>query len=558
MTHVLHAAAVTSNVARERTESGLVVGVNLGGLAAVAAASAALGVERFVFVSSNAVFGGNTPDYEMLDEDWPKDPGNLYALSKWTGEMILDKIGAATGLDWVAGRLAGVFGPWEYRTGLRDTMNPVFQANGLALAGRPAFLPRPGRSNWHFSRDAAASLVTLLTAPSHRHRLYNLGTPFVWSIGDWCERLAGRFPEFRFTIGGARGDATEIDLYGSYDGGILSWQRFTEEFGPTGLSDLDAAFDELMDWHAAHQAFGLGGLRHEAPLYRGYDQDGLDRQYERLVADDSYAIFDRWRARSDASAASRPATLDIAYGPRRRRRSTSSRPPAPTRRSSIYIHGGYWIWKDKADFRFVAEGVVDQGATLVVINYALTPGPRHGRDRAPGARGDSLHLDRMPAASFPADRDRLFLAGHSAGGHLAAIAAATDWPAFDPALPAEIVAGAFCVSGLYDLEPIRLCYLNETVGLDAAMALRNSPLHAVRPAMPPLTLAVGGAESDEFKRQQATFAEALAAAGNSVETAEIAGLHHFAVIETIAALRQRAQPRAAPPDGDRHPRALSS
>ncbi len=261
VTHVLHGAAITSNIARERTDSALVTSVNMAGLAAVAAASAAHGVERFVFVSSNAVFGGGTPDYEMLDEDWPKDPGNLYALSKWTGEMILDKIGNATGLDWCAGRLAGVFGPWEYRTGIRDTMNPVFQANCLAFDGRPAFLPRPGRSNWHFSRDAAASLITLLTAPSHEHHIYNLGTPFIWSIGDWCERLADRFPAFRFEIGSATGlphtDATEINLYGDHDGGVLSWDRFAKEFGPTGINDLDAAFEHLMDWHAAHQSFGL-------------------------------------------------------------------------------------------------------------------------------------------------------------------------------------------------------------------------------------------------------------------------------------------------------------
>ena len=262
VTRVLHGAAITSNIARERTDSALVVSVNMAGLAAVAAAAAAHdGIERFVFVSSNAVFGGATPDYESLDEDWPKDPGNLYALSKWTGEMILEKIGNATGLDWCAGRLAGVFGPWEYRTGMRDTMNPVFQANSLAMGGQPAFLPRPGRSNWHFSRDAAASLITLLTAPTHRHRIYNLGTPFIWSIGDWCERLAERFPGFRHTIGsdGAAPlpGATAIDLYGDHDGGILSWQRFTEEFGPTGLSDLDAAFEEVMAWHAAHQSFGI-------------------------------------------------------------------------------------------------------------------------------------------------------------------------------------------------------------------------------------------------------------------------------------------------------------
>ena len=267
-------------------------------------------------------------------------------------------------------------------------------------------------------------------------------------------------------------------------------------------------------------------------VYRDYDQDGLDKQYERLVADDSYAIFDRWRARSDASAATRPVTLDIAYGPAATERLDIFPAATPDAPILVYIHGGYWIWKDKADFRFVAEGVVDAGAALVVINYALTPD--HDMDEiVREVRAATAFVWKNAGTLIPGDRDRIFLCGHSAGGHLTAIAAATEWPAFDPALPAEILAGGIAVSGLYDLEPIRLSYLNETVGLDAAMARRNSPLHAIRAAMPPLTLVVGGAESDEVKRQQQDFAEALAAAGNAVVTEEVAGLHHFAVIETI-------------------------
>ena len=254
VTRIVHAAAVTSNAEREKTQAVHTIGVNLGGLTAVASAAAAHGVERLVLVSSNAIFGP-TPDYVLLDEDWPKAPFNLYSLSKWTGEMILEQYGASTGLDWVAGRLAGVFGPWEYRTGLRDTMNPVFQANTLALAGQPAFLPRRGKSNWHFSRDAASALITLLDAPMTKHRIYNLGTPYQWSIADWCDRLAARYPAFRIQVG--EGEGTPIDLYGDHDGGILSGDRFTEEFGPTGRYDLDAAFEHLMEWQDRHDHFGL-------------------------------------------------------------------------------------------------------------------------------------------------------------------------------------------------------------------------------------------------------------------------------------------------------------
>ncbi|MCX5516504.1 alpha/beta hydrolase [Kaistia algarum] len=268
-------------------------------------------------------------------------------------------------------------------------------------------------------------------------------------------------------------------------------------------------------------------------VYRDYDQDGLDQQYERLVAPDSYAIFDRWRARSDASAANRPCILDIAYGPLETEKLDVFPSADPNGPILIYIHGGYWIWKDKVDFRFVAEGVVDAGVNLVVINYALTP--HATMDEIVRQVRAAVAFTYKNAGSFiPGNRDRIFLCGHSAGGHLTAIAASTHWQSFDAALPPEIVAGGVAISGLYDLEPIRLTYLNETVGLDEPMAWRNSPLHHAKLDMPPLTLVCGGGESDEFKRQQRDYAAILEQAGGYVPLHEIGDLHHFAVIETIA------------------------
>ena len=97
------------------------------------------------------------------------------------------------------------------------------------------------------------------------------------------------------------------------------------------------------------------------------------------------------------------------------------------------------------------------------------------------------------APSHGCDPARLFVAGHSAGGHLAAMALATDWRRFG--LPEDVIKGVCAISGVFDLEPIRLCYLNEVVGLDQDEARRNSPIHLPLHGRCPVTVAVGELET---------------------------------------------------------------
>ena len=134
-----------------------------------------------------------------------------------------------------------------------------------------------------------------------------------------------------------------------------------------------------------------------------------------------------------------------------------------------------------------------------------------------------------PSAATPA---RIHVSGHSAGGHLTALMVSSDWAALG--LPADLLKGGCAVSGIYDLEPIRLCYLNADVRLDAAMAARNSPLALVPRAAPPLILTVGGRETDEFRRQQAVYAEAWQAAGLPLEIVALPEDQHFSILDRFA------------------------
>src|SRR5207302_10546683 len=100
-----------------------------------------------------------------------------------------------------------------------------------------------------------------------------------------------------------------------------------------------------------------------------------------------------------------------------------------------------------------------------------------------------VHADARAYEGYPA---RITVSGNTAGGHLVAMLLATDWPQFG--VPADVVKAGCAVSGLYDLEPIRLCYLNDVLGLTPESARRNSPVHLKPTGRAPLVLAVGAGE----------------------------------------------------------------
>lgn len=277
-------------------------------------------------------------------------------------------------------------------------------------------------------------------------------------------------------------------------------------------------------------------------LYRDYDQAGLDAQYNMRAAVPSYPDFvERWAAASARARTTHDVETDIVYGDTAEQKLDLFRAPLTDGRPAplhIFIHGGYWQAMDKDHFGYIADGIVPRGAHLAVIDYALAPAV--DMDEIVRQVRNAVAWTWRRAAEIGADPQSLTLSGHSAGGHLTAMALLTDWAAFASDLPPRPLAGGLAISGLYDLEPIRLCYLNAVIGLTPEIADRNSPLGLLRrrPAgaspLPPLALCAGGEETPEFHRQQAAFAAGWTGAGIAPRIVDAPGLNHFSVIDRLA------------------------
>lgn len=270
-------------------------------------------------------------------------------------------------------------------------------------------------------------------------------------------------------------------------------------------------------------------------IYRGYTAATLDAQYNlrKNVPDAAEQVAHR----ETASARAReivPCRLDIAYGSGPAEK-LDLFPPAGGNGEApalIYIHGGYWHLSDKFDTSYIAPGISAAGIAFVTLNYALAPSAGIG-EMVDQIRSAIAFVWRN-AAELGVDRDRICVSGHSAGGHLTAMAAATDWTAIDPDLPADLVKGACALSGLYDLEPIRLCHVNDVLRLDEATVRSNSPILFAPTMRGPMLLAVGADETDEFRRHQAAFADRWQGLGADIRAMEVPGAHHYTIIHTLA------------------------
>ncbi len=263
----------------------------------------------------------------------------------------------------------------------------------------------------------------------------------------------------------------------------------------------------------------------------------MQREYDNRGKVPGYpAILEGWQRDAAAfRAAWQQAEPGLAYGPSPRQ-ALDLFWPGPAREGpvALFIHGGYWQMLDRSWFSHLAAGLLGHGVAVALPSY----------DLCPDVSLDALVEQLRAAAGFLHRRhaSRPLAIGHSAGGHLAAMLLATDWPA--RGLPAGLVPAALPLSGLFDLAPLRQTTINQALGLDADAAARLSPIHLPAPGLP-IHAVVGGEEGAEYERQSRSIAEAW---GGSWEA--VPGENHFTIVAPLAdpgsALVRRAVALQAP------------
>ena len=230
------------------------------------------------------------------------------------------------------------------------------------------------------------------------------------------------------------------------------------------------------------------------------DPAWLDTQYNnRARVADSAQILERWARASALARKKSTAQLDVPYGDGDKETLDIFSTPRADAPVLVFIHGGYWRALDKSDASFVAPSFVQAGALVVVPNYALCP--------AVSIRHITLQMVRSlvwvyrNAQLHGGNPRHIVVAGHSAGGQLAAMMLSCHWPALGADLPARLVHSALSISGVFDLEPLRHTpFLMDDLKLTAASARRLSPARLPRP-QGTLYATVGADESEEFLRQ---------------------------------------------------------
>jgi len=269
------------------------------------------------------------------------------------------------------------------------------------------------------------------------------------------------------------------------------------------------------------------------PVYLDYDQAALDAAYDQAAYAPNREQLIKRRIRDSELTRLRIGEPErVAYGPADIERLDIYRTGRDAAPVFIFIHGGAWRSGRSKDFATPAEMFLAAGAHYVVPDFAWVQDVGGSLMVLADQVRRAIAWVHRNAIRFGGDPTQLYVGGQSSGGHLAAVALTTDWPC-DFGFPADIIKGGMCISGMYDLTPVRLSARNAYVAFDDATVAALSPIRHLDRLHAPLVVAYGTCETPEFQRQNREFAVAVENAGKKVQLLVAEHYNHFELPETL-------------------------
>ena len=252
---IVHGAAITADLARERRAARDIFTTNVSGTIEVLEAALRHQVPRVVQLSTGAVFGTAGRATDTLDEETSRAlPETLYGISKFAAERIGLRYRHTRNLDVTIVRLGTVFGRWEYDSGDRDTLSIALQLLRLAENGGTAIIHRDTPDDWIYSVDVARGVAAILALIRTPDPLYHLSAGTRWSVEEWCERLGQRFPEFKYRMTDRLEDCT-VRRNQAATRSPMNIARIRRDAGYEPAYLQDRAFDDYLAWRDANRGY---------------------------------------------------------------------------------------------------------------------------------------------------------------------------------------------------------------------------------------------------------------------------------------------------------------
>jgi arylformamidase len=305
--------------------------------------------------------------------------------------------------------------------------------------------------------------------------------------------------------------------------------------GVLGTASAFAATPALFGTTSAFADCQIGPPAHaKGPrVWMDLDQVELDAAYDQSA----YAplirqILKRYASSSNETRARLGDPKRFPYGPTAVEALDVYPARTPNAPVFVFVHGGAWRGGVAKDYGYAAELFVNAGVNYIALDFI----------NVVAANGDiGVMADQVRrgiawafknAASYGGDSGRFYIGGHSSGGHLCGVALTTDWQK-DFGLPADMIKGGLCMSGMYDLKPVRLSQRSSYIKFTDAMEEAISSQRHIEQLRAPIIVTYGTNETPEFQRQNRDFAAAVKAGGKPVELVEGQNYDHFEMCETL-------------------------